>query len=153
MLRPPCQLSFIRITTYGRRWPKRPNDHFLYYWAQTIKDAVQETFYASYKHISIQCSHHTQRKGDKLDALNIRKKLVVKIRGRRPSLEGNPFRLIGRHFLILIPPTDKQDKLIRRCVVCHKHKQRKESKYLCRQYNEPFCVVPCLERYHTLKQY
>ena len=107
------------------------------------------------------------KKGDKLDALNFRKKLFeqivekygtevessVKCRGRRLSLEGNPFRLIGRHFLILIPPTDKQDKLIRRCVVCHKHKQRKESKYLCRQYNEPFCVVPCLERYHTLKQY
>ena len=107
------------------------------------------------------------KKGDKLDALNFRKKLFeqivekygtevessVKCRGRRPSLEGNLFRLIGRHFLILIPPTDKQYKLIRRCVVCHKHKQRKESKYLCRQYNEPFCVVPCLERYHTLKQY
>ena len=82
-----------------------------------------------------------RKKGDKLDALNFRIKLIEQIvekyrtevkssverQGGRPSLEGNPFRLTERYFLILIPPTDKKDKPTRRCIVCHKHEQRKES--------------------------
>ena len=66
-------------------------------------------------------AHIINKKGDKLDALNFRKKLFeqivekygtevessVKCRERRTSLEGSPFRLIGKYFLILIPPTDK----------------------------------------------
>ena len=133
---------------------------------QTSKEVVQETFHASYKHILIQCSHHTQ-KGGKFDALNFRTKLVEEIvekygtevkssverKGGKPSLEGNPFRLTDKYFLILIPPTDKKDKPTQRCIVCQKHEPRKESRYLCRQCNEPFCVVPCLEGYHTMKQY
>ena len=53
---------------------------------------------------------------------------------------------------ILISPTDKKDKPTSRCIICHKHGQRKGSRYLCRQCNELFYVVPCSERYHTMKQ-
>ena len=91
------------------------------------KEVVKETFYASYKHIFIQYSHNTQKKGNKLDTLNFCTTLVeqivekyrnivkssVKCRGGRPSLEGNPFCkpfcLTDRN-LILIPPPDKKDK-------------------------------------------
>ena len=45
----------------GQHWSKQPNDHFLSYWVHTNKEVVQETFYASHKHIFIQCSHHTQK--------------------------------------------------------------------------------------------
>ena len=123
---------------------------------------VHETFYASHKHIFIQCSHETKIKEANWTQLNFHTKLVEQIaekygtvvkssverRRVRPSLEGNI-----RHFLIIIPPTDNKDKPTRRCIVCHKYEQRKESRYFCRQYNEPFCVVPCFERYHTMKQY
>ena len=108
-----------------------------------------------------------RKKKDKLDVLNFRIKLIEQIfekygtevkssverQGGRPSLEGNPFRLTERYLLILILPTDKKDKPTRRCIVYHKHGQRKESRYLCKQCKEPFCVVPCFERYHTMKQY
>ena len=105
------------------------------------KEVVQETFYVLYKHIFIQYSHHTQKEGSKLDVLNFHTKLVeqlgkkygtvvkssVECRAGRPSLEGNPLHLTERHFLILIPPTDKKDKPTRHCIVCHKPEQRKET--------------------------
>ena len=108
-----------------------------------------------------------KKKGGKLDALNFCIKLIKQIvekygtevkssverQGGRPSLKGNPFRLTERHFLILIPCTNKKDKPTRHCVVCHKHGQRKESRYLCRQCKEAFCVVSCFERCHNMKQY
>ena len=108
-----------------------------------------------------------KKKGGELDVLNFRTKSAEQIvekygtvlkssverRGGRPSLEGNAFRPTERHLLILIPPTDKKGRPTRRFIVCHKHEQRKESRYLCRQYNEPFCVVTCVERYRTMKQY
>ena len=82
-----------------------------------------------------------RKKGDKLDALKFRIKLIeqivekygtevkssVKRQGGRPSLEGNPLYLTERYFLILVPPTDKKDKPTRRCIVCHKYGQGKES--------------------------
>ena len=62
-----------------------------------------------------------KKEGGKLNTLDFRTKLVEQIvekygtivkssvesRGGGPSLEGNPFRLTEKHFLILIPPTDK----------------------------------------------
>ena len=82
-----------------------------------------------------------RKKGDKLDALKFRIKLIEQIvekygtevkssverQGGRPSLEGNPLYLTERYFLILVPPTDKKDKPTRRCIVCHKYGQGKES--------------------------
>ena len=108
-----------------------------------------------------------QKKEGKLDAFSFRKKLVEQIvenygveiesaierRGGRPSIEGNPFRLSERHFLRAIPASDKKQYPTKRCIVCYKHKQRKESRYICGQCNQPLCVVPCFERYHTLKFY
>jgi len=78
---------------------------------------------------------------------------AVELRGGRPSIEGNPFRLTERHFFKQIPPSDKKLHPTKRCIVCHKHKQHKETRYICGQCNEPFCVVLCFEQYHTLKNY
>lgn len=102
-----------------------------------------------------------------MDAFSFRKKLVEQIvekygreveyvverRGGRPSIEGNSFCLTERHFLKLIPASEKKIHPTKRCIVCHKHKQRKESRYICGQCNESLCVVPCFELYHTLKNY
>ena len=44
-------------------------------------------------------------------------KSSVERRRGRPSLEGNPFYLTERHFLMLIPPTDKKNKSTRHCIV------------------------------------
>ena len=80
---------------------------------------------------------HKKKGGGKLNALNFCSKLVEqivekygavvkssgKLRGGRPSLEGNPFCLTERHFLTLIPPTNKKDKPTQHCIVCQKHEQ------------------------------
>ena len=82
-----------------------------------------------------------KKKGSKLDVLNFHTKLVEQLgkkygtvvkssvegRAGRPSLEGNPFHLTERHFLILIPPNDKKDKPTRHFIVCHKPEKRKET--------------------------
>ena len=82
-----------------------------------------------------------KKKGGNLNTLNFRTKLVEQIvekygtvvkssverRGERPNLKGNLFPVTERHFLILIPPTNKKDKPTRHCIVCHKNEQGKES--------------------------
>ena len=104
---------------------------------------VEETFYASNKHICIQCSDHRQKGRRQIEHIgfpheigraNCREvrnhsKIISRKQREGPSLEGNPFRLTEKHFLILIPPTDKSDKPTRRCIVPCKHEQRKESPY------------------------
>ena len=39
---------------------------------------------------------------------------------------------VDRHFLELLPPTDKKEKTQKRCVICTKEKKRKESRYQCK---------------------
>ena len=63
-------------------------------------------------------------------------------RGRPHSLP-SPSRLSGRHFLELIPPTDKKAKPQKRCVVCHSHAKKKRN-YLsmrCLQSSALCCTV------------
>ena len=85
---------------------------------------------------------HKKKEG-KLDALNfciiLIKQIVEKYRtevkssverqGGRPSLEGNPFRLTERHFLILITPTNKKDKPTR-YIVTNMDSERKVDIYV-----------------------
>ena len=57
--------------------------------------------------------------------------------GRRSTLDGNPERLRGRHFVEYIPPTNKNQAPTRMCVMCcsqksaNRKKVRKETRY-CR---------------------
>ena len=69
----------------------------------------------------------------------------------RPSNTPDPIRLTGRHFLGKNEnPKQKLD-----CRVCsdRKNKKRVQTVYYCKQCEIPMCVVPCFERYHTLRQY
>ena len=69
-----------------------------------------------------------------------------------------PGRLSGdmrKHVLEKIVGSErgKRKYPARRCHVCAAHKQRGETRYICK-----FCLVPlhkgeCFQRYHTLKHY
>ena len=63
----------------------------------------------------------------------------------------NPFRLVERHFLSYIPPTEKKVNVTKRCVVCRKPSVQKESRYECVRCNAALCAAPCFEIYHTVK--
>ena len=56
----------------------------------------------------------------------------------------------GRHFLELIPPTEKKHNPQKRCKVCHKEGLRKETSYQCKNcVDKPgLCPAPCFEIYH-----
>ena len=62
---------------------------------------------------------------------------------------------IGRHFLELVPPTEKKQNPQKRCVECTKKGMRKESRYQCKNCpNHPglcpaLCPPPCFELYHN----
>ena len=60
-------------------------------------------------------------------------------------------RLTERHFIALIPPTEKKDKPHKRCRICTKKNTRKESRYHCPTCpsNPGLCYYPCFEIYHT----
>ena len=65
----------------------------------------------------------------------------------------NPLRLTGRHFIDKIPTEEGKKQKVRRCVVCSKHNQRKETSYYCKDCNVPLCVTPCFEVYHSKRNY
>ena len=126
---------------------------------------VKETFYSSYKHIFIQCSHNTQKERKQIGHIEFlhnigrtncwevqnHSKIINQMQRRKTQFRRKPL-LTDRH-LILIPPPDKKDKPTWCCIVCHKHEheQRKESWCLCRQCSELFCIVPCFDWYHYEK--
>ena len=58
---------------------------------------------------------------------------------------------IGRHFLELIPPTDKKQKTQKGCVECTKNGKREEIRYQCKNCpNHPgLCPAPCFELHHN----
>ena len=58
---------------------------------------------------------------------------------------------IGRHFLELVPPTEKKQNSRKRCVECTKKGMHKESRYQCKNCpNHPgLCPVPSFELYHN----
>lgn len=69
----------------------------------------------------------------------------------RPSDTPDPLRLTGRHFLGKNEnPKQKLD-----CRVCsdRKNKKRVQTSFYCKQCDIALCIVPCFERYHTLRQY
>ena len=137
----------------------------------TERRRVKKWYKKHFMHfINIACfdAHVVYKKeGGKLEPYRFRELLVEQIiskygcnessgiqrKGGRPSIEGNPFRLTERHFLMVIPPTEGKENPTKRCTVCLKHKTRHETRYQCRQCNVPLCVVPCFEVYHTQKHF
>ena len=59
---------------------------------------------------------------------------------------------VGRHFLELVPPTDKKKKNQKRCVICMKETKRKESRYQCKTCSNHLglCPAPCFKVFHTV---
>ncbi|PNF31583.1 hypothetical protein B7P43_G00790 [Cryptotermes secundus] len=68
----------------------------------------------------------------------------------RPSVLPPPKRLTERHFLERIPPTGKKARPHRRCVVCGKKGQRKDTQYWCGECEAALCLEECFKAYHTL---
>ena len=75
-------------------------------------------------------------------------KSPVERKGACPSLEDNLLRLTERHLNNI-----KQNNPITRCIVCDKHKIRRESRCECKQCNAHLCVAPCFEKHHTRKAF
>ena len=90
--------------------------------------------------------------GGKLSPLQFRSTLVSQIverygydtesnrGGGRPSTGDDPFRLVERHFPSYVPATEKKRNATRRCAVCKKHGNRKESRYECVQCDVGLCA-------------
>lgn len=58
-------------------------------------------------------------------------------------------RLSERHFPEFIPSTVQKRRPVKRCVLCHKRKIRKESRYMCKDCSVGLCIVPCFKEFHT----
>lgn len=106
---------------------------------------------------------HNEVGGPKCSLLEFRMKLVSNLiesatlptyrkRGRPQSLD-SPARLLGKHFPVYIPSTDKKEKPQRRCVVCSAKGLRKDTRYQCDVCELSLCVVPCFRDYHTKADY
>lgn len=69
----------------------------------------------------------------------------------RPSLLAPELRLTERHF----PDKFENPKFKPDCRVCSDREagRRVQTRFFCKQCDVPLCVVPCFERYHTLKEY
>jgi hypothetical protein len=53
----------------------------------------------------------------------------------RPSKTPAPERLVARHFIEKVTPTENKTNRSRRCVVCiNRHKKRKETVYWCKDW-------------------
>lgn len=82
------------------------------------------------------------------------KRITPRPTSHRPDLGHNPLRLIERHFPQLNTQCPEQKKRpSNKCVVCSKNKHRRDTVYHCAPCNVPLCVVPCFERYHTVKRF
>ncbi|XP_065651019.1 piggyBac transposable element-derived protein 4-like [Hydra vulgaris] len=103
--------------------------------------------------------------GGKLKALEFRMQLVSALvsfygydivtsgQGGRLSLDGNPMRLVHRHFPSYAPETECKTAPQRRCVVCRKKGKRKDSRYECTPCDVGLCAAPCFQLYHSKKYY
>jgi hypothetical protein len=66
----------------------------------------------------------------------------------RQAAENIP-RLKERHFIHKVPPSRKKAAAQRRCVVCTRHRRKKDTRFCCLQCNVGLCVEECFEAYHT----
>jgi hypothetical protein len=73
--------------------------------------------------------------------------LERKVPGQHSSDNTVP-QLTERHFISKLPPTEKEARPQRRCVVCQKHGKRKDTVYWCDACDVGLCVE-CFQDYHT----
>jgi hypothetical protein len=66
-----------------------------------------------------------------------------------PLTELLPERLRELHIREHIPGTGKKAKPQRKCVVCTKHRERRESIYWCSECEAGLCLDECFKSYHT----
>ena len=71
----------------------------------------------------------------------------------RPSKLAPPTRINAPHYPAFIPPTASKQEPRRRCVVCYKQDQRRETRYTCEQCKVALCAAPCFQHYHTVVDY
>lgn len=73
----------------------------------------------------------------------------------RTPTQDSPFRLQNKegHYPGFLGATEKKEIPQRRCVVCAAHSQRKMTRIRCKKCEVALCMVPCFEKYHTLKKY
>uniref|UniRef100_A0A8C5WCR5 PiggyBac transposable element-derived protein 4 n=1 Tax=Leptobrachium leishanense TaxID=445787 RepID=A0A8C5WCR5_9ANUR len=64
-------------------------------------------------------------------------------------------RLKGNHFADFLPPTEKRARPCKRCRVCTRKGQRKETRYYCPDCpTKPgLCMPTCFKIYHTVQDY
>ncbi|XP_035232636.1 piggyBac transposable element-derived protein 4-like [Stegodyphus dumicola] len=85
----------------------------------------------------------------------IERHAAVEERKGRPGYLPTPLRLTERHFLEVIPPTEKKLRPARQCYVCSLKKNdngkriRKETRYFCPDCDVGLCLSPCFKIYHT----
>lgn len=73
------------------------------------------------------------------------------IQQARPVKAALPIRMTGKHF-----PDKYQNKRHKPgCEVCSDRKtgQRHQTSYRCKECDVPLCIVPCFEKFHTLRIY
>ena len=71
----------------------------------------------------------------------------------RPPKSAPPTRINAPHYPSFILPTEKKHNPCRRCIVCYKSGERRETRYTCRDCNVALCPAPCFLYYHTLIDY
>src|SRR6218665_2017970 len=60
-------------------------------------------------------------------------------------------RLMGQHYLCVIPANASKARPCKKCVVCRKNGKRRETRYVCETCpSQPaLCVTECFKRFHT----
>ena len=103
-----------------------------------------------------------KKMGRNMTPLNFRTMLITSMiqrYGQQPKkshsrlVANNPLRLIDRHFPSYVPASEKKINAQRRCVVCHKQKIRKDSRYECVECDVGLCAAPCFMTFHTKTEY
>lgn len=74
-----------------------------------------------------------------------------KVDSGKKYVENLPFRLVDRHFPSKI--TQAGNLRRRKCIVCAKHKKRRDTRYECRKCNIGLSIDICFEIYHTQMHY
>ena len=60
---------------------------------------------------------------------------------------------LAGHELVKFPPTERKKAPQRRCRVCQRKGQRKDTRFYCKACNMPLCPVDCYRDYHTKKDF
>ena len=82
--------------------------------------------------------------------LDVTEKIIIGVnRQNTPDILSHP--AIGKHFLELIPQSEKKEKPQKRCQTCHEEGRRKETRYQCKicPTHPGLCPAPCFEKFHS----